>query len=195
MVFAPQVKKIREYSPYMKAKKNKYAVSGNILGKENSKHIIHTYTDYECPICRVYDIMIHKLAKENDVLIIHHNYPLDTECNKYLTAEFHHGSCMKARYAVAAENQGKLWDMNNLLFEKKPQKEEEVIKIAESLGLDIEKLQEDAYSITTMQKIQADIDDAHNQGIAGTPSSIVNGKVNVGIKPMKEMKEWAEDEK
>lgn len=195
MAFAPQVKRVREYAPYMNAKKNKYAVSGNVLGKVNSKHVIHTYTDYECPICRVYDIMIHRLAKENDVLIIHHNYPLDTECNKYLTAEFHHGSCMKARYAVAAENQGKLWDMNNLLFEKKPQSEEEVIKIAESLNLDIERLKEDAYSLETMRKIQADIDNAQKQGILGTPTSVVNGKINVGIKPMKEMKAWLNDEK
>ena len=105
-VFAPQVKRIKEFKEFTKAKTNKYAVSGNILGVEQADVVIHTYTDYQCPMCRAYDIMIHKLAKEyKNVKVVHHNMPLDKSCNKYLRKEFHQGSCTMAKYAVAAGKQ------------------------------------------------------------------------------------------
>lgn len=191
-VLAPQVKNASVYKEFSKAKTNRYAVSGNLLGVENADVIVHIYTDYRCPMCRIYDIMMHKLATKDfkNVKIIHHNMPLDTECNKYLRQEFHKGSCMMAKYAIAAEKQGKFWDMNNKLFELKPNTQEEILKIAQKLGLNLDKLQDDANSIETMHIIQADIDSAYNNKINGTPSTIINGTVHIGIKPYSEMKEW-----
>lgn len=194
-VFAPQLKRQKEFKEFTKAKTNKYAVSGNILGVENPKVILHAYTDYRCPMCFAYNIMIHKLAREiKNVEIIHHNMPLDTECNKYLRREFHKGSCMMAKYAVAAEKQGKFWDMNNMLFEKQPKNVEEIIEIARKLNLDIDKLQEDANSLETLHKIQADIDEAYSLNINGTPSTAINGKSHVGIKSYADLKKWVIDE-
>lgn len=40
--------------------------------------------------------------------------PLDTQCNKYLEQEFHHGSCIMAQYSEAAQMQGKFWEVNTL---------------------------------------------------------------------------------
>ncbi len=194
-VFAPQLKKQKEFKEFTKAKKNKYAVSGNLLGVENPTVELHAYTDYRCPMCFAYNIMIHKLAKEmKNVKIIHHNMPLDTECNKYLRREFHQGSCMMAKYAIAAEKQGKFWDMNNLLFEKQPNTEKEILELAQKLNLDLNKLQDDANSLDTMHKIQADIDEASSMGINGTPSTVINGKSHVGMKPYSELKQWVTDE-
>lgn len=190
-VFAPQVKRQMEFKEFTKAKTNKYAVSGNLLGVEDARVVVHAYTDYRCPMCFAYNIMIHKLAKEfKNVKVVHHNMPLDTECNKYLRQEFHHGSCTMAKYAIAAEKQGKFWDMNNKLFEKKPNSVDEIIEIAKKMDLDIDKLQDDANSMETMRNIQADITEAYSNGINGTPSTIINGKAHVGMKPYKEMKEW-----
>ena len=139
--------------------------------------------------------MIHKLAKEmKNVEIVHHNMPLDTECNKYLRNEFHHGSCMMAKYAVAAEKQGKFWDMNTQLFEKQPATEKEIIEIAQKLKLDINKLQEDANSLETMHKIQKDIDEAYSNRINGTPSTVINGKSHIGIRSYSQLKQWVIDE-
>lgn len=97
--------------------------------------------------------MIHKAAKElKNVKIIHKNLPLDTECNKYLQQPFHVGACQMARYALAAEKQGKFWDINSLFFEKQPNTDEEILKIAEKIGLDTEKLQKDAESFEVKNK-------------------------------------------
>ena len=194
-VFAPQVKRQKEFKEFRRPHKNKYAVSGNLLGVKNAKVVLHAYTDYLCPMCYSYNIMIHKLAKEmKNVEIVHHNMPLDTACNKYLRREFHNGSCMMAKYAIAAEKQGKFWDMNTQLFEKQPATEKEILEIAKKLNLDLTKLQDDANSLDTMHKIQADIDEAYSLGINGTPSTAINGKSQVGIKSYSELKQWVIDE-
>lgn len=191
-VFAPQVKRQYEFKEFTH-KKNKYAVKGNLLGDEDAKVIIYTYSDYQCPICPVHNSMMHKLAKEmKGIKIVHRNLPLDTDCNKYLQGPFHYGSCIDARYSIAAEKQGKLWDMNNMLFEKKPQTEEDVLKYAADMGFDMEKLQEDANSPETQKEIKDQIDEAYKRGIQGTPSTMINNEVYIGIKTYKEYQEWVE---
>ena len=98
MVLAPQVKKQALFKEFTSAKKNKYAVTGNVLGEENAKKIVYVYSDYQCPICYAHNIMMHKLAKEvKGIKIVHKNLPLDVECNGYLQAPFHEGSCIDAR--------------------------------------------------------------------------------------------------
>lgn len=190
--FAPQVKRQMEFKEF-KHKKNQYAVKGNLLGDENAKTIVYVYSDYQCPICPVHNVMVHKLAKEmKNIKIVHKNLPLDTSCNAYLQSPFHQGSCIDAQYVIAAEKQGKLWDMNEILFEKKPQTEDEILKLVENQGFDLEKLQEDANSLETMNQIKDEIDFAYKHGINGTPSTMINNEVYVGVKPYKEFKEWVE---
>lgn len=190
--FAPQVKRQMEFKEF-KHKKNQYAVKGNLLGDENAKTIVYVYSDYQCPICPVHNVMVHKLAKEmKNIKIVHKNLPLDTSCNAYLQSPFHQGSCIDAQYVIAAEKQGKLWDMNEILFEKKPQTEDEILKLVENKGFNLEKLQEDANSLKTMNQIKDEIDFAYKHGINGTPSTMINNEVYVGVKPYKEFKEWIE---
>lgn len=196
MKFAPQVKHAKMFDEFTKADTNKYAVSGNILGNENAEVIVYSYTDFRCPICKIHDMMLHKLAKElKNIKIVHKNLPLDMECNKYLLQPFHDGSCKMAKYALAAEKQGKFWDIDNAFFQNMPANEpfdeEKMLKIAEDLGLDMEKLQQDAASPEIEQEILKEVDAAYKQGINGTPSSKIGNDVFVGIRPYPELKKWA----
>lgn len=195
-VLAPQVKRQKQFAEFTKAKHNKYTPEGNILGNKDAEIIVHVYSDYRCPMCKAYDIMVAKLATKEfkNIRVEHHNMPLDMECNKYMRGEFHQGSCMMARYAVAAEKQGKLWEMNAKLFEKQPNNEKEIMEIAREIGLDTEKLSDDALSLETQHIINNDIDQATQLGINGTPATVINGKVEVGIKPYDKMKEWLRSE-
>ena len=184
--FAPQMKRAKEFKEFM-VKKNKYAVKGNLLGKEDAKVIVYVYSDYQCPICFSHNIMMHKLAKEmKSVKIIHKNLPLDTECNVYLKGQMHVGACIDARYSIAAEKQGKFWEMNDILFEKKPQTEEDILKLVENKDFDVEKLKEDANSLETYQELSDQIDYAAKRGINGTPTTMINNEASLGIKTYKE---------
>lgn len=190
-VFAPQVKKQMQFKEFVKAKVNKYSVKGNVLGDEDAKVTVYIYSDYQCPICYAHNIMMHKLAKElKNVKFIHKNLPLDTDCNAYLKSPFHQGSCIDARYAIAAGKQGKFWEMNDILFRYKPKNEDEILKLLKNEDFDVEKLQNDAYSFETSQEIKKDIDEAYKKGINGTPSTLIGNDAYVGIKTYNEFKDW-----
>lgn len=187
MPFASKKQSIKHY---MLMKKNPYKVSGNILGNPDGKIKLNLYSDFACPICYSYNIMLHKLAKENkDILIVHHNFPLDTECNKYLENQMHEGACRMARYSIASENQGKYWDMANLLYERHPKNDEEAFKLAEEIGLDIDKFKKDISSSQTRDRINKEIDDGIALGLDGTPNIIINGNRYFGAKAYYELKD------
>ncbi len=192
--FSPALKFKRSFGEFVNAKVNKYAVQGNILGSEaKDAVVIEVYSDYNCPMCFAGNVMLHKIAKDfTNVRIIAHSLPLDTECNKYLERPFHFGSCTMAKYSVAAEKQGKFWEVESLFFEKKPTDEESVIETLKNSGfnLDMEKLVQDANSPETMAEIQKDIDYAMEQGKMGTPLLKIGNELEMGIKPYPELKEW-----
>lgn len=189
-VFTPQVKRYNAIVKYAHMKSGAFKVSGNTMGDPNAKLTVYIYTDYMCPICRAYNVMVHRVVQElQGFKIVHRNLPLDMDCNKYLTKPFHQGSCLLAKYSIAAEKQGRLWDLNSEFFDNEPKSEDEVLKLAKSIGFNTIKLRKDAYSSETTARLNKDIDEATNLGIDGTPALVINGKVYNGIKPYYELKD------
>ena len=102
----------------------------------------------------------------------------------------HPGSCLMAKYAIAAGYQGKYWDMNALLFDKEFQGEDSIVNNAKSIrGLNIEKLQKDAHSDKVMKELQKEIDEANSIGIDGVPALRINIETKIGIMPYEELKD------
>ncbi len=194
--FSPALKSQRGYGEFIKTKVNKYAIKGNVLGSNAEDAVIlHVYSDYMCPMCSVFNMMVHKLVLDfTNVRVEHHSLPLDTDCNKYLSQEFHIGACRLAKYAEAAHIQGKFWEVNSLFFEKKPQTEDAVIKVLEESGfdLDMEKLKKDAKSKAVEQIINNDIDYAVSKGQFGTPTMKMGEDFEMGIPRggYPELKKW-----
>lgn len=193
MVLAPQVKNGREFDKLKKAKIEKYLISGNYLGSPDAPIKVEVYSDYDCPVCRYLHIQLYYLTKMYpNVQFIHKNYPLDNDCNKYMPIKGHENSCMKARYAEAAMEQGKFNDFAAHLFADQPDTEEGVLKIGEDLGLDMDKLKKDAKSLKVKQLIESDIDEALAKGLAGTPFMIVGEHKKMGMSGMDETRKWLE---
>lgn len=188
--FTPQVKRYKEFKHYENLRKNNpFTVTGNVLGDKNAKLKVYIYTDYECPMCQVYDVIVSRAAQELSGLeFVHKNLPLDVACNNNLKSSFHENSCTMAKYAIAAQKQGRFWEFNSELFEKQPKNEAEIIKLAESMGFNIAELKRDAYSDLTGSKLQNDIESSVSLHIDGTPTIVINGKVYSGIKPYYELK-------
>ena len=187
-ILAPQVKLQQEYSK----KAGDYgSVTGNVLGDENAAVIIHEYTDYQCPYCFVLNTMMHRAVSElKNIKVVHHNVPLDKECNPIMKQQMHPGSCMLSRYAIAAGLQGKYWDMNNLLFDKEFVDEADVLEAAKTIkGLNLEKLKADVNSDKVKEELKKEIEEAIKIGINGTPAIMLNMQTHVGIIPYEELKE------
>lgn len=188
--FAPHIKRLRSFDEFKKMKGNPYKVSGNQLGDRNAKVVVAEYTDYMCPFCEVLNIMVHRAVKELEgVRVVHYNFPLDKNCNKAMQIQMHEGACIMAKYALAAGKQGKFWDMNNILFEKKPNTEEKILEEAKDLGLDLGKLKSDANSKEIDDELQEEITLGLKNNIIATPTVQINMKIIPGIMPYYELKE------
>lgn len=189
-VLAPQVKLKKELEYYSKPNGGEYKTSGNTLGDKNATLVVHEYTDYQCPFCFVVNTMMHRAVSElSNLKVVHHNLPLDNECNKSLgKTQMHEGSCMLSKYSIAAGYQGKYWDMNELLFDKELRTEDEILKAAKGLKLNVEKLKEDAHSQETADKLQKEISTAATLGIDGTPALRINMETQIGLMPYEELK-------
>lgn len=192
--FSPALRHYRAFGEFLKLKTNIYAVKGNVLGSPAEDAVVlHVYSDYKCPICYTSNIMVHKVVREfKNVRVEHHNMPLDKACNKHMSRDFHIGSCISARYGLAAEKQGKFWETESVLFEKAGSNEASVIKALEeaNLGLDMKKLKEDANSQEITDAINKDIEYAFSKRMVGTPSMKVGDEFQMGVKPYPELKKW-----
>lgn len=190
--FSPALKFDREFGEFTRATTNKYAIKGNVLGSDAKDAIVlDVYSDYMCPMCYACNIMLHKLVTEfKNLRVEHHALPLDTSCNKFLKEEFHHGSCTMAKYAEAAQMQGKFWEVNSLFFEKKPKTEEEVLDVLKNsgFGLDMDKLEKDAHSKEVDKIIQDDINYAIYYKQVGTPALKLGDDFELGVKGYHQLK-------
>jgi protein-disulfide isomerase/uncharacterized membrane protein len=183
-VFVPHLKMKRDVKKFEKlVNNNPYKIKGNVFGDENAKITILLFTDYECPICQINNVMLNKAVKDVKGLKIEHkNFPLDIKCNDKLSVPFHEHACLYAKYAVAAEKQGKWGEMNDFLFKSTPNKEKTILKNAQKMGFDVEKLKTDAHSVETLKQIKKDLNLGFENEISGTPAMIINGKKISGLK-------------
>ena len=192
--FSPALRNYRAFGEFLKMKTNVYAVKGNVLGsKDKDAVVLEVYSDYMCPICHTANLMVHKVVTEfKNVRVEHHNMPLDKTCNKYMIEDFHIGSCISAKYALAAEKQGKFWEVESLFFEKPATTDKEIIKNLKEAGikLDYEQLKKDAQSKEIADDINNDIEFAFSKGMVGTPSLKIGKDFQMGVKPYPELKKW-----
>lgn len=187
LIFSPKLKKERTQKEFFEAKFNKYAIKGNVLGDEKAKVVINVYSDYNCPFCRIVNIMLHKAAKQKKILVNEVNFPLDTMCNKHIgnTLGGHEASCMYAKYALAAKKQGYFWGIANILYDKHPQNLQALIEEIqkENLKIDIAQLQKDALSSEIEEELKNDIEKTVSKSIMATPVMEINGVIFMGAMP------------
>lgn len=187
--FYSKVNNYDSMQEYINMKKNKYAIKGNVLGKKDAKVVVNVFSDFNCPFCKVTNIMVHKLAKEKNIIVNEISFPLDTSCNARIknTLGGHESSCIYSRYALAAKNQGKFWGAANILFDKHPKDIKEIEKEFSRIGIDINQLNSDVNSPKIEQELQNDIEHTYSKGILGTPAFEIDGVLYMGALPYEEL--------
>ena len=101
--------------------------------------------------------------------------------------------------ARAAGEQGKFWEYHDLLYERQGTvpggfSEENLARFARELGLDVERFESDVRSEELAAAVQEDFVGGQNEGIQGTPSFVVNGRVLVGAQPVEAYEQVIEEE-
>ncbi len=141
-----------------------------VRGSPMAQITVVEFSDFECPYCgRAHPVLEQVLSEfEGRVRLVFKHYPLSSAHPHALPA---------ARAAVAAGNQGKFWEMHDLLFEHQRQLEDEDIeRYAASLELDMDRFRRDLAAAETQRRIEQDKRDGERAGVEGTPSFFVNGR-------------------
>lgn len=143
------------------------------IGK--AKVVIVEFGDFECSYCAQTHEIIKTIRAQygNDVAFVFKNFPLSSIHSQALKA---------AEAAHCAEDQGKYWEMHNLLFTDQQHLEISDLKDkAQKLGLDTNKFNQCLESGKHEKSILDNMQEAEklmlngNPLIAGTPTLIVNG--------------------
>ena len=93
----------------------------------------------------------------------------------------HQHAQIAAEAAEAAADQGKFWEMHDLLFEHQDAlRPRDLVSYAEQLGLDAERFEEELRSHDHAGRIADDVDSADLSGVAGTPTFFINGRRHYG---------------
>ncbi|HVP69612.1 MAG TPA: thioredoxin domain-containing protein [Anaeromyxobacteraceae bacterium] len=158
-----------------------------LKGPKVAKVTVVEFSDFQCPFCSRVNPTLKQLAEAypKDVRIVWKHQPLP----------FHSQAMPAASAAEAAREQGKFWQMHDLLFENQqslgPAQYEQW---AAKLGLDSKKFQAAESSDKTKARIQEDMQLGSKVGANGTPTLFVNCRQIVGAQPYESFKKMVDEE-
>lgn len=138
------------------------------LGGEDAKITIIEFADYQCPFCtKVGSTLKDLLANKGDTIkVVFRDFPLPS----------HKNATMAAEAAECADEQGKFWAYNELLFNNQQSLSIDNLKdYAKGIGLNTEKFNRCLDSGIQRSEVEKDIADGKRAGITSTPSLFING--------------------
>lgn len=142
-----------------------------VKGDPKGKVKIVEFSDFQCPYSKtfhsVYLGVVNSYPK--GVNFVYKNFPLG----------FHDQARPAAKALLAAKEQGKYWEMMELLFENAAALNEAKFKeLAGTLKLDVNRFEKDLKEKDAQWEklIEADIAEAKKAEVMGTPTFYINGK-------------------
>jgi protein-disulfide isomerase len=145
------------------------------IGKTDAPLVLIEYTDLQCPFCQQFHNTAYEQIKKNyidtgKVLFLSRDFPLD----------FHPWARPAAIAARCAGDQGKFWELRNVLIANADKLSKEMIaQHAADLKLDMKKFQSCADSDFYTADINKQVAEGGAAGVNGTPSFVI-GKVENG---------------
>lgn len=150
-----------------------------VLGKANSTYTLVEFADFQCPYCiKVHPTIQALLSKyKNQMRFAFLNLPLPS-----------HEQAQPAAQAVwAAGKQGKFFEFHDRLFDLQGKIEPgDYETIAKDLNLNLERFNSDRNSEAAKAAVEADVKQAMEIGITGTPSFVFNGVLLQGALPLED---------
>jgi protein-disulfide isomerase len=139
-----------------------------VQGPENAPITIVEFSDFQCPACaRGKDVAI-KLMNEypGRIRMAYKHFPLP------IHAEAKAAGCA----AIAAQEQGKFWEMRDILFQVQQEFGEGAFtSAAQSIGLDMALFEETVAGEACMTRVEQDLEEGRAAGVAATPTYLING--------------------
>ncbi len=194
-----QAEKNKHIRKMVRSEGNKMIADAPVLGNRDAKKTIYVWTDFSCPYCRrVHSELYRVLNERDDVRVVVKNFSI-------------HGplSDGPAKAVIAAKLQSpeKAAELTDMLMTREFYTQEDlkdsstiaekveanVMKMAEEVGLDTEKLKEDMNGEVVARELRNVRDLAQQFEISGTPFLIIGEKAFPGAIPYSQINEALED--
>ena len=167
-----------------------YTLAGDeYKGNPEASVVVVEFSDFQCPACQQHSLLVQptldqELIETGDILWVYKHLPL----------EMHPQSLVAAVAAECAADQGKFWEMHDLLFESADrwgidEPEPELVALAGELDLDESQFETCLDSREPVERVVSDIY-ASLGAISSTPSFVVladgQGSILSGSRPADE---------
>ena len=148
---------------------------GHIRGKSSATVTLVEFGDYQCPSCGFYYPIVEELLKRypDKVKLEFHHYPL---------IQMHQNALMAAKAAEAAGDQGKYFEMHDMLYQHQKDwsnlvsPEAQFLAYAGDIGLNVNQFMQSLKSLDVERRILEDIKRGSDAKVMGTPSFYINGR-------------------
>lgn len=154
------------------------------LGDPDAPVKIVEFSDFQCFYCRRFYNQTFTQLKENYidkglVYLVYRDFPL---------SDIHPDAQKAAEAGECADDQGKFWEMHNLIYEGQDKLGNGTVDIpleslksyAEELGLDTDEFNACLDSGTYADEVDADVNAGLSYGASATPTFFINGQILVG---------------
>jgi Na+/H+ antiporter NhaA len=145
----------------------------HIRGPLEAPVTIIEYGDFECPYCgRAEPVMRELLADFGDARYVWRHLPLQ---------DVHAHAQLAAEAAEAAADQGRFWEMHDMLLTHQDALEvRHLVAYAQELGLDVERFRGFLRKRKGGERIAEDVESADLSSVSGTPTFFINGRRHYG---------------
>ena len=158
-----------------------------VRGRADAPVTIVEFSDFQCPFCsRVHPTLLRLLEEYPDTvrLVFKHN-PLS----------FHQGAPLAHRASLAADRQGRFWEMHDKIFgSNRDLSRSTLIEHARDLDLDVAQFTRDLDSEELVALLDREVAEANRLGVTGTPTFFINGRIVSGAQPYENFKALIERE-
>ena len=140
-----------------------------VYGSERAPVTVVVFADFQCPHCRAEAPVLRKAVDQfrGRAKLVY----------KHFTITGHDRAKVAAIATEAAHEQGKFWEMHDLVFENQNDlSDANIYKWAEQIGLDMAKFKESFTANKGKAVVEKDKADGEELGIQGTPAVYVNGR-------------------
>ena len=140
-----------------------------IKGPDTALVTIVEFADYHCPYCSKVKVDIERVLAEHpdQVRFAYVQRPLPS---------LHPQAADASKAALAALQQGKFWEMHDILFLRRLKTMDQFLEAAAEIGLDLEQFKADFDGEAVAAQLADDNKLAQKYGINGTPAFFVNGR-------------------
>jgi protein-disulfide isomerase/uncharacterized membrane protein len=156
---------------------------GHSRGNVAAPVTIVEFSDFECGHCAQFHDTVDEVLRRygQNIQVVFHHFPLDSECNPSLAAQLHRQACLAAVASECAAQEGQFWQYHDVLFNNQNQLgRQSLIEYAAKLGLDTARFTACLDSPEPRVRVQNDVTEAAALGVDSTPTVFINGRLVKG---------------